>query len=32
MKRGGADTLDNVVKPQGSDVAHHPITDPGQGQ
>ena len=32
MKRGGADTLENVVKPQGSDVAHHPITDPGQGR
>ena len=27
MKKGGADTLENVVKPKGPDVAHDPITD-----
>jgi len=32
MKRGGADRLENVVMPQGSDVAHHPVTDPGRGR
>jgi len=32
MKRGGADRLENVVIPQGSDVAHHPVTDPGRGR
>ena len=32
MKRGGTDKLENVVLPQGSDVAHHPVTCPGQGR
>ena len=32
MKRGGADKLENVVTPQGSDVAHYLVTGPGQGQ
>ncbi len=32
MERGGADRLENVVMPNGSDVAHHPVTDPGRGQ
>ena len=32
MKRGGADRLRSVVMPQGSDVAHHPVTDPGPGR
>ena len=32
MKKGGADRLENEVIPEGSDVAHHPVTDPGRGQ
>ena len=32
MKRGGADRLENVVLPQGSDVAHHPAIGPGRGR
>ena len=32
MKRGGAGWLGSVVMPQGSDVAHHPATDPGRGR
>lgn len=31
MKSGGAAGLRSVVMPQGSDVAHHPVTDPGPG-
>jgi len=27
MKRDGAGSLRNVVKPQGSDAIHRPITD-----
>lgn len=30
--RGGADRPRSVVESQGSEVAHHPVAIPGQGQ
>ena len=31
MKRDGAGSLENVVKPQGSDAIHRPVSNLGQG-